>query len=192
MSKSVTVALVAASAFAWGCGSSDHPGRMPPKPKATARHVISSADEEWLNGPNQGNADLVPVDELRGAETFELISLEPSEETPPTPDEIDEWSVIGRLSIADSDTREKLIEALVQAALDNPGEQAACFCPRHAIRVTSRGKLTEIVICFECLSAEIYTGGVRGEVFLVTETPRSLFNDTLSDAGVALAQPECD
>jgi hypothetical protein len=54
------------------------------------------------------------------------------------------------LTINDAETRHRLVSSFQRAVAENQGTIAACFNPRHGIRVTRKQKQVEFVICFEC------------------------------------------
>ena len=127
------------------------------------------------------------MEALAGAEQYELLSLDPSREGHGSPGNFHGWKVLGRTSVADSGTRQRLNEALRAGARTSDGSMAACFIPRHGIRAVRAGKATELVICFECLSAQVYQDGRRTEGFATTGSPEKLFDEVLKAAGVELA-----
>ena len=119
------------------------------------------------------------------AETYELLSLDPDRE--PQADRFHGWHVLGRIAIGDNATRTKLNAALLVGVKQNKGIVAGCFRPRHGIHVTHKGKVHDVVMCFECLSASVYVDGQRSGSFLVSESPQPVFDEVLQAAGVPLA-----
>ena len=65
---------------------------------------------------------------------------------------------------------------------------AACFIPRHGIRMTSGRDTVDLVICFECLSVNVYVNDKREKGFLTTRDPQPTFDAVLKAAGVKLAR----
>ena len=126
---------------------------------------------------------------LQNAEKYELLSLDPNRSTTVPPDNFHGWKVLGRVSVEDAATRKKLNDALRDGARGNDGMAAACFNPRHGIRATpaAGGQPTDLVICFECLSANVYQGGQKTGSFLTTESPQPTFDRVLRAANVPLA-----
>src|SRR5437870_4054176 len=87
---------------------------------------------------------------LQSADTVELISLDPAAKGFDKKQSFHGWKVLGRTSLKDKVTRERVIAAIKKGVADSDGSVAGCFRPRHGIRAT-RGKTTvELVICFEC------------------------------------------
>ncbi len=131
---------------------------------------------------------------LDKAESFDLYSLDPMRGKG---DKVPEggfqgYKVLGKTIVKDADTRKKLVAALEKGIAENKGEVAACFNPRHGIRVTHDGNTYDLVICFECLSATVYAGDKADSNFLVTKSPQSAFNKVLTDAKVPLPKEPTD
>ena len=125
---------------------------------------------------------------LESADQFELLSLNPDPREKPK-DGFHGWKVLGRTTVKDADTRKKLVDALQKGVAENDGTVAACFNPRHGIRVTQGGKTADIVICFECFQASAYLGDKATKSFLVTASPQATFDGVLKDAKVPLPGP---
>lgn len=123
---------------------------------------------------------------LQNADSFELLSLDPSRELRPADGGFHGWKVLGSTTIKEAATRTKLLDALAKGVAENEGEVAGCFNPRHGIRAKKGQEIVELVICFECLSAQVYVDGKAGKGFLLTSSPQPTFNSVLKQAGVAL------
>jgi hypothetical protein len=122
---------------------------------------------------------------LEQADQFELLALNP------VPTKSDRafhgYAVLGAARISQTDTRRRLISALRQSMRESHGTLAACFNPRHGIRATRNGKQADLVICFQCLSFRLYDDSER--TFLITDTPRTLFDEVLKSSGVSIERP---
>ena len=79
-----------------------------------------------------------------------------------------------------------MLAALETGAKDNTGEAAACFNPRHGIRVKSGDKTVDLVICFECLQVKSFAGDKDGPSYLTTRSPQPTLDQVLTDAKVPL------
>ncbi len=124
---------------------------------------------------------------LDNAEQFELLSLDPDHRQRETPGEhFHGWKVLGKTPVADAGTRQRLVAALKRGTAENDGMVAACFNPRHGIRVTRGGETLDFVICFECLQAEVFAGEQRTGQFLTSSSPQPAFDEVLRAAGVPL------
>lgn len=132
--------------------------------------------------------DAVEAALVTGTE-FELFSLSPEEQ-----ENLDEtrgfhgWEILGSTSVNDQ-TRTKLLTAFRAGVEENDGSVAACFEPRHGIRVKDDGKTNDFVICFTCNSVAYYVDGVRSEPILITDSPRAVFDGVLKAANVPLPKP---
>ena len=122
---------------------------------------------------------------LEQADQFELLALSPI--LAKSDHGFHGYPVLGAAKISQTETRRRLISALSQSMRDSNGTIAACFNPRHGIRATSNGKQVDLVICFECLSFRLY--GDREETFLITDTPKTLFDEVLKNSGVSPIRP---
>lgn len=113
--------------------------------------------------------------------------FEPGRE-PKTEEKLHRYPVLGKVEVTDAGKRRELLGALKQGMEESDGRMAACFNPRHAIRVVKDGRTIDYVICFECKQLSIHEGdGKRGKP--VTRSPEALFNKHLTDAGITLAPP---
>ena len=63
------------------------------------------------------------------------------------------------------------------------GTMAKCFWPRHALRLEADGKVTDYVICFECLQFRSYLGDQQSEL-AIDKSPLPVFNEELKRAGI--------
>lgn len=130
---------------------------------------------------------------LRNATTFELFSLNPNQRDQESGiDTFHGWTILGSVEISDSETRTTLLDALEAGIAENEGLVAACFDPRHGIRVRYNGKQHEFVICFRCYSGDWYIDEKESEVFYLTDSPKPIFDQVLQAASVQLAPPPPD
>jgi hypothetical protein len=127
---------------------------------------------------------------LSTAETYELISLEPDMRTA-TPSGVRYYNhgVLGSTSITDPATRRRLNDALQAGVRSSDGTVMACFNPRHGIRVTRGGVVSEFVVCFECRQVRVYRDG-KTYHFLTSDSPQKVFDAVLKSANVPLAAKE--
>ncbi len=124
---------------------------------------------------------------LQGSADFELLSLEPLEEKTDGSG-FHGWKILGTTPIKDSGTRAKLVSALKAGVADYDGGVAACFIPRHGIRVAHDGKTHEFVICFQCAQVQWYIDGQRVRGFPISGSPQLVFDEILEDANIPLAE----
>lgn len=120
---------------------------------------------------------------LEQADHFELLSLNPHYNQRPAQGDFHGYRIRGTAVIADRETRKKLISAFQQGVAENQGMIAACFNPRHGIRATRNGKQVDFVICFEC--AQVHSYGAVEAQFLISSSPKSLFDSVLLRAGIS-------
>lgn len=142
--------------------------------------------------PNQiGKAPQIPEpasSALTEAESMVLYSLNPDGLAKASKDQtkFHGWIVLGTTEIRDASTREKMVTALRQATAENPGVAAGCFQPRHGLRLVKGDQTVDLVICFECLSAQIYADDKAVGGFLTMSDPQAAFNAPLKAAGIPI------
>jgi hypothetical protein len=132
--------------------------------------------------------------QLDKADGFELYSLEPGQQLDKDGKVIEPkdgfhgYRVLGKTEVK-LDDRKKLADALRLGVEDNSGAVAGCFIPRHGVRLTDDKKTVELVICFQCLSVQVFVDGKKSDGFLVTHEPQAAFDAVLKAAGVKLPKP---
>lgn len=124
------------------------------------------------------------IDALDNGESFELLSLDPTELDKPATDRFRGYRVLGQTTITDDTMRNQLVAALKKGVEARDG-YAACFNPRHGIRVVHNGKTVDFVICFECWQLYVHVGDKSDRVF-TKSSPQDFFNETLKKANVPL------
>ncbi len=149
-----------------------------------------SADRERPVLPSTGSP--IPAgaaDALRDGSAFQLLSLDPSYlGTEQRPNDFHNWNALGSTPITPVD-RAKLTELLIASVPENPGAIAACFNPRHGIRVMHKNQQIHFVICFECLQIYWYIDDEKQPTILTSGSPLPAFNDVLRAASIPLADP---
>lgn len=125
---------------------------------------------------------------LAGAAEFELLSLDPIQEEggPTVVDGFHGWKILGKTSIRDAASRKQVADAL-HAGDDRQIEMASCFWPRHGLKAEYRGRVIEIVVCFQCSQAECYVDGAKlGDTVKVLGTAQPALDEILKAANVPL------
>ena len=133
---------------------------------------------------------------LEKAAEWDLLSLDPHDKRPRRTDGFHDWKILGRLSVKDPGTRDRLLAALgkgvAEAEAKKRGESArglirehGCFQPRHGIRATHAGKTADLLICFECTPVYVFIGDEM-EVHFTTGSTQDTFDGVLKDAMVPL------
>jgi hypothetical protein len=124
---------------------------------------------------------------LDKAGTLELVSLNPERPRERPRDNFHGWKVLGRTAVKDKEKCKRLAAALRRGVEESEGVAAACFNPRHGLRVIRDGKPVDFVICFECLQVQVFEGNRSLKGFLISGSPERAFDKALRDAGVPLA-----
>jgi hypothetical protein len=125
---------------------------------------------------------------LKNASQFELLSIGHGLSMNNPTEDFHGWPVIGKTTIKDSNTRNRLVAALEKGIEENKGDSMKCFNPRHGIRVAHDGMTADFVICFECFQALVYVAGEQEQRFLITASPAPVFKQKLQHAKVPLAR----
>jgi len=129
-------------------------------------------------------------DILFQADTLELVALDPdwpTKESLADPTTLHGYNVRGRATLESRPLRLELLVALGDGARENNGMVAACFNPRHALIAEFQGKTCELIICFECLTFQVYDGSEKIETVDLSETPRKAFDRIFTEAGLSLS-----
>ncbi len=127
-----------------------------------------------------------PLKALQEGKSFELFSLDPKEPPPKDGEKFHGWQILGSTKL-EADKAKLLVEALeAGVAENNDGIAAACFNPRHGIRVVLDGKTYDFVICFECYQVAWHVGEEKSGSFLTTASPQAKFDAVLKEAKVKL------
>jgi len=120
----------------------------------------------------------------------ELYSLDPSQGRKNEGDgSFHGWKVLGKTTLKGADSK-TVREAVEKGRRDSDGLVAGCFNPRHGIRFTVDQKTYDFVICYECLSAEVFAGDHELGQFLTTSGPANTLNKALRAAKIPLPAQE--
>ncbi len=95
------------------------------------------------------------------------------------------YPILGKVVIDDPKRRETLIRAFNRGIERSDGTMAKCFWPRHALRLERDGKVTDYLICFQCLQFAVYPAGQGGGA--IDRSPQPTFDEELKRAGIPLA-----
>ncbi len=124
------------------------------------------------------------------ASSMELVAVEPdwpTEQSRADTTTVHGYTVRGRATIDKRALRLELLAALGAGARENNGRVAACFNPRHVLIAEHGGKTCELIICFECLTFQVWNGTERIETVDLSQTPQKTFDRIFQDAGLSIA-----
>src|SRR5262245_34902808 len=124
---------------------------------------------------------------LENASQFELMSIRPDPFQKNSTEQFQGWPVIGKTTVKDLTTRNRLIAALKKGVEENKGDSMKCFNPRHGIRAIHDGTTADFLICFECFQVMVYVTGEKEQRVLITDSSAPVFNQILLQAKVPLA-----
>jgi hypothetical protein len=127
---------------------------------------------------------------LAGVDSIEVLSLDPrslgtdqERRKEDSPECLSGWKVTGKATLTNVEQIALLRDVLLAGIRASDGDVAMCFNPRHALRFRAGEREVTIIICFECLSAEV-SGDVKLRRFRVSDSPQPVFNQIFSSAGL--------
>lgn len=130
---------------------------------------------------------------FEAGEPYELLSLNPKqvnrlpEAKRPKPEEtFHGYKILGRMNVEDAAARKQLVTAYKRAIEEGEAAAAGCFNPRHGIRLKQKDRVTDLVICFECIFTMTYNGENYAGGFRHSGNASVVFNNVLKKAGVPL------
>ena len=133
----------------------------------------------------------LPVQVLRALETpseATLYSLHPDPRAPYWfASRFRGYRVLGRLPLKNEIHRLQVARAVAQAAQTYQGNFKCVFSPRHGLRVQSRGKTYDFLICYECSQMEVYAEEREIAELSIGGSP-DLMNSMLRAAHVRIAK----
>lgn len=146
----------------------------------------------WANQKKERKLPDKVKDILTKATSFELYSLEPTEDQKPAekPARLHGWKILGKTAIKRSDKTGKEILAALDKGVSEARSGAKCFDPRHAIHAECEGKSVDVLICFQCRWVYVYFDGKKEEVHQIpiSRSAETLFDKVLRDAKIPLAK----
>jgi len=130
---------------------------------------------------------------FQNSDRFVLLSLDPELGGMPTKlseqNEFHGFRILGQTTLTDPEIRDEIRRAYYDGIAAD-GFAAACFSPRHGIRAEKEGRQLDLVICFQCSTVRIFTGGPgdgeNGYRVIIGERPRATFDRILTEHGVPL------
>jgi hypothetical protein len=129
------------------------------------------------------------MDVLHSAHTAVLYSLEPwtdPDDIKAKAKQLDGYAILGKASMSRSQTLAAVSEIEKAMAAWEEGPVAACFDPRHALRVRSKGHVYDFLVCYECEGIQVFKDGALIASAYVRGSPR-VFNAMLRDANVPVS-----
>jgi len=96
-----------------------------------------------------------------------------------------DYVVLGSAEVA-ADDAAAVLEAIFDGIRASDGTVAACFNPRHGVRVVDGEHVVDLVICFECLSLSVHRDGEFVQSLTTTSAPEAALAPALEAAGLTL------
>ena len=106
----------------------------------------------------------VIAEEVNSGDSLQILSLDPrphrkEEDEKKAAKLFHEYRILGTLLVKEQDQVKSLQKGLTGSLSDDHSIRALCFRPRHGIVVSKGNKVVcELLICYECKSAELYDG----------------------------------
>lgn len=98
---------------------------------------------------------------------------------------LDDYVILGEAAV-DAATAQQVLGHVYDGIEASDGRVAACFNPRHGIRVHGADGTVDLVICYECLSMEIHRDGEFVQNLLTSEAPEKALAPLWAAAGLTL------
>lgn len=98
------------------------------------------------------------------------------------------FEILGQTELKNGEDRKAAVALLHESIRKWDGAVAACFHPRHALRVTHQGVVFDFVICFECRTIQLYRDSEQYRHVNIMGKPDKL-DQILKKAGVPLPAP---
>jgi hypothetical protein len=130
---------------------------------------------------------------MDSADVIILYSIDgnyyPEGKKPKTDETFHGFPVLGKVEVTDAGKRQELIGAVkVGIYTSYIGASAACFNPRHGVRLVRNEQWVDYVICFECGNVDGYSSAdEKVKVMHPRMALKDVLNKYLTDAGVPLA-----
>jgi hypothetical protein len=98
------------------------------------------------------------------------------------------WPILGKTVVRDAGQKARLAAELAGAmkAFGPNDPMAACFFPRHGIRVVHEKNTYDFLICFQCARVEVYAPG--NTLYQVSGAPEKAFDQVLTAAKIPLSR----
>jgi|GEM_PF-6111354 len=96
--------------------------------------------------------------------------------------------VLGTATVDDAATRDQLLALVERGIESSDGTVAACFDPRHGFSVEKDGVVTDLLVCYACLSMEVFVDGERADGHLTVEAVEPRITEIFEDLGLEIAE----
>jgi hypothetical protein len=140
-----------------------------------------SSEARWKNPipPSAARALSTPADVI-------LYSLEPAAEFDASESQLHNFKILGQAGLDQKQTATAIAE--FKKAISNwDGIVAACFDPRHAIRLAANGHIYDFVLCYECHQLYVYEDDKLLKGMGATGSP-DILNGLLTSLSLPLAK----
>ena len=129
---------------------------------------------------------------LRGASSIELLALDPMRlPAGATGAQLHGYAITGQATLDDAGQCKQVANLILRGIKESEGMVAACFNPRHGLRIEHEGKRLELVICFECLSLQAHGNalgdGVEQTSVLTSQSVEPEVTKIFAAAGLSIA-----
>lgn len=145
--------------------------------------------DQPLNRPEEIDEGLNRI--LSDAQDVEIFSLNPMRSQMEDPavaalPHFHDYAILDSKRVDGRERARELLNLVYRGIHESDGTVAACFNPRHGIRVHSKDEHVDFVICYECLSMHIHRGEQQDSA-LTTEGPLAEINGFWVAEGLVLS-----
>lgn len=102
------------------------------------------------------------------------------------------YGVLGRADLVGKATANELVDLIERGIEGSNGMVAACFNPRHGLRVTVDGSDWDFLICYECLSMKVYRDGDGQGGHLTVQSVEPKVTAVFAAAGLQIHRDDHD
>ena len=94
------------------------------------------------------------------------------------------YRILGSTEVDDAAQRKVLIDLVAIGVDESDGTVAACFDPRHGLRVRQGDEVVDLVICFACLSMHLHGPGELQDSVTIDDSPEPAMTQQFESLGL--------
>lgn len=133
---------------------------------------------------------------LADADSVEVLALHPYpyqlEKDGGDLEQFHGYGILGRASLGNQASGNELVALIERGIEASNGMVAACFNPRHGLSVTVGGVDWDLLICYECLSMQVYRDGKKQDGHLTAELVEPKVSAIYRAAGLVIHHNDTD
>lgn len=126
------------------------------------------------------------VEALREDPEATLFSIDPYSDASDPQDSLRNHHIYGKTVLGTAEDRDTLVNVLTESTR-GAWEGAACFDPRHALRVTGPKGTYDLIICFGCGRVHVYHPDGRKQLVLIRASAEK-YDNFLKSRNIPLSE----